>query len=136
MIATIILLPLMGFGLSYAMLQPSINGLQASTTDLQGEVTDLQTSLSSLQEAYVTSSLKDDKLSNAYSHNVKGTIMNFGSETAYNITITVKWYLQGASFHQEIITVESLAGRSLMDISFAYVFGGSADDLSSTIVWD
>ena len=136
MIATIILLPLIGFGLSYAMLQPSINGLQTSTTKLQTDVTGLQTSLSDLQEAYLTAGLKDDKLSSTYSHNLKGTVINFGSETAYNITITVKWYLQGASFHQEIITIESLAGRSLMDISFSYVFGGSADDLSSTIVWD
>ena len=136
MIATIILLPLIGFGLSYVMLQPSINGLQTSTTELQTDVTDLQSSLDSLQDAFITASLKDDRLSNAFSHNLKGTVINFGSETAHNITITVKWYLQGASFHQEIITIESLAGRSLMDISFSYTFGGSADDLDFTIVWD
>lgn len=58
MIATIILFPLIGFGLSYAMLQPSINGLQASTTELQTDVTGLQTSLGDLQEAYITASAR------------------------------------------------------------------------------
>ena len=115
MIAVIILLPLIGFGLSYVMFQPSISDLQKAT---------------------VSASLQDDNLSNLISHTVKGTVINFGTATASDITIVVKWLKQGASFHQEIITIDSLAGRSLMDVSFAYVFGGSADDLSSTIVWD
>jgi hypothetical protein len=77
----------------------------------------------------------DDRLSNAKSHNVRGTIINFGTVTASNIVVTVKWYKLGASFHQEIITIPSLAGRAMKDISFSYIFGGSADDFQYTISW-
>ncbi len=109
-------------GVSYATLQPSINRLQESS--------------SQLQKAYVSASLKDDRLASLETHNVKGTVINFGNQTASNIIITVKWFKSGASFHQEIITIPSLAGRSIKDLSFSYVFGGSADDLQYTVTWN
>jgi hypothetical protein len=115
--------------LAYATFQSPISNLQTSNTQLQ-------TTLTNLQESYISANIKDDKLSNSISHNVKGTVINFGTATASNITITVKWYNQGASFHQEIITLPTLAGRAMKDISFSYVFGGSADDLQYTISWN
>ena len=114
MIAAIILLPLIGFGLSYVMFQPSISDLQKAT---------------------VSASLQDDHLSDPISHTIKGTIINFGSATASDITIVVKWVKQGASFHQETITISSLAGRTVKDVSFSYVFGGGADELQYTVTW-
>ncbi|MCJ7771253.1 hypothetical protein MUP37_06760 [Candidatus Bathyarchaeota archaeon] len=114
MIAVIILLPLIGFGLSYVMFQPSISDLQKAT---------------------VSASLQDDNLSNLISHTVKGTVINFGTATASDITIVVKWLKQGASFHQEIITISSLAGRTVKDLSFSYVFGGGADELQYSLTW-
>jgi hypothetical protein len=114
MIAVIILLPLIGFGLSYVMFQPSISDLQKAT---------------------VSASLQDDNLSNFISHTVKGTVINFGTATASDITIVVKWLKQGASFHQEIITISSLAGRTVKDLSFSYVFGGGADELQYSLTW-
>ena len=128
-VVSVIVASLVGFGTSYATFQPSVDSLQTSNTQLQNNLTNLE-------KAYITASIKDDKLSNAYSHNVKGTIVNFGSVTANNIVIVVKWYLQGTSFHQETITIPSLAGRTLIDLSFSYVFGGSADSLQYTITWD
>ncbi len=114
MIAVIILLPLIGFGLSYVMFQPSISDLQKAT---------------------VSASLQDDHLSNPESHTIEGTIINFGSATASDITIVVKWLKQGVSFHQETITISSLAGRTVKDVSFSYIFGGGADELQYTVTW-
>jgi hypothetical protein len=128
-VAAIIVGSSVGFGLAYATFQSPISNLQTSNTQLQ-------TTLTNLQQSYISASIKDDKLSSSVSHNVKGTVINFGTATASNITITVKWYTQGASFHQEIITIPSLAGRAMKDISFSYVFGGSADDLQYTISWN
>ena len=122
LIVSVVLASLIGFGISYVTLQPSINNLQTSNTQLQ--------------KAYVSASLNDDRLSSTVSHNVKGTVINFGNVTASNVVITVKWYSQGASFHQEIITIPSLEGRAIKEISFSYVFGGSADDLQCTLSWD
>jgi hypothetical protein len=128
--------------LSYLVLQPSINDLQKSDTQLQNtltstssKVTDLDSSFADLQKAYVSASLIDDRLSNSLAHNVKGTVVNFGNSTASDIVITVKWYLQGTSFHQETISISSLAGRSMMELSFSYTFTGSADDFKFTISW-
>jgi hypothetical protein len=114
-IISVILGSMIGLSLSYLTFQPSMN---------------------QLQKAYVSASLKDDRLSNSVSHNVIGTVINFGSVTASNITITVKWFKLGASFHQEIITINSLAGRAMKDISFSYTFGGSADDFQHSITWN
>ena len=127
-VAAIIIGSSVGFGLAYATFQSPIDSLQTSNTQLQ-------TTLTNLQESYISASLKDDKLSNSVSHNIKGTVINFGTVTASNITITARWYNLGASFHQEIITIPSLAGRAMKDISFSYVFGGSADDFQYTITW-
>ncbi len=121
LVISMVLASLLGFGISYVALNPSINNLQTSNTELQ--------------KAYVSASLKDDRLSSYDSHNVKGTVINFGSVTASNITITVRWYKLGASFHQEIITIPSLAGRAMKDLSFSYVFGGNADDFQYSITW-
>jgi hypothetical protein len=114
MIAVIILLPLIGFGLSYVMFQPSISDLQKAT---------------------VSASLQDDNLSNPISHAIQGTVINFGTAPASDITIVVKWFKQGASFHQEIITISSLAGRTVKELSFSYVFGGGADELQYSLTW-
>jgi predicted permease len=113
-IVVIILLPLIGFGLSYVMFQPSI---------------------SEMQKATVSASLQDENLSNPISHTITGTVINFGTATASEVTIVVKWLKQGASFHQEIITISSLAGRTVKDVSFSYVFGGGADELQYTVAW-
>jgi hypothetical protein len=114
MIVVIIILPLIGFGLSYVMFQPSISDLQRAT---------------------VSASLQDDGLSNPISHTIKGTVINFGTATASDVTIVVKWLKQGASFHQEIITISSLAGRTVKELSFSYVFGGGADELQYSLTW-
>ena len=107
LLVSVVVGSLIGFGLSYAM----------------------------FGRAYVSASLRDDRLSSSEQHTVKGTVINFGTVTASNIVITVKWYKLGASFHQETITIASLEGRAMKDISFSYVFGGGADDLQYTITW-
>lgn len=127
-VVSVVVGSLIGFSISYATLQPSINNLQTSNTQLLNNLTNIQ-------KAYVSASLMDDKLGNVVSHNVKGTVINFGNVTATNIVITVKWYNQGTSFHQEIITLPRLAGRAIKAISFSYVFGGSADDFQYTVSW-
>jgi len=133
---------IVGCGLSIAALQPSINSLQTSNTQLQNTLTNTSTTLANLnssftnlQEAYVSASLIDDRLSSTTSHTVKGTVINFGNATASNIVITAKWYNSGASFHQEIITITSLAGRAMHEVSFAYTFSGNADDFQYSITW-
>jgi len=88
-----------------------------------------------MQKAYISASLMDDRLSSLASHNVRGTVINFGNATASNIVITVKWYLQGTSFHQETIIIDSLAGRAMMELRFTYSFTGTADDFQFTVSW-
>ena len=133
---------LIATSLSYFMLQPSIDTLQKSNTELQDTLTstssklsDLDTSITDMQKAYISASLIDDRLDRDFNHNVKGTVINFGNATASDIVIVVKWYSQGTSFHQETITIDSLEGRAMVEISFSYAFTGSADDFQFTVTW-
>ncbi len=128
--------------LTIGVLQPSINSLKEENTHLQSSLTDTTSQLSALdasftdtQKAYVSASLIDDRLSSTTNHNVKGTVVNFGNETASNIVIVAKWYNLGTSFHQETITIDSLAGRSMMELSFSYLFTSAADDFQYTVTW-
>ena len=77
----------------------------------------------------------DTRLGDDEDHTVKGTIINFGEQTASDIIIVLKWYNDGASFHQEIITIDSLEGRAIKEINFEYIFNGIADDFQYTISW-
>lgn len=104
-------------------------------TFLAGSLIGFGLSYAALGRAYISADLKDDRLSNIVSHNVKGTIVNFGTATASDIVITAKWYRQGVSFHQETITIPSLEGREVKDINLSYMFGGSADSLNYTVSW-
>jgi glycerol uptake facilitator-like aquaporin len=133
---------LIATSLSYLVLQPSINNLQKSNDQLQNSLTSTSSKLSSLdssftdmQKAYISASLIDDRLGNILNHDVKGTVVNFGNATASDIVIVVKWYSQGTSFHQETITIDSLAGRAMMELSFSYAFSGAADDFQFTVSW-
>jgi hypothetical protein len=129
--------------ISCLLLLPSINNLQKSNTQLQDTLTstssklsDIDSSFADLQKAYISASLIDDRLDRDYNHNVKGTVINFGNATASDIVITVKWYSLGTSFHQETITIDSLAGRAMIELSFSYAFTGSADDFQFTVSWN
>lgn len=135
MIIAIIVGGLLGYGLGSWMLQPQIQTLQESLTTTQTELDTVDSDLTELNEAYVSASLQDRRLTSNDNHSVQGMVINFGNETADNIVITLKWFKDGASFHQEIIEIPSLAGRAIKEIDFDYAFEGQADDLQYTITW-
>jgi len=126
----------LGFSFGYLTLEPQIQSLDASLTSAQDQIGTLDATLASAQESDVSASLQDDRLTSYYEHRVSGIIINFGTESAENIVITAKWFKEGTSFHQEIITVPSLEGRSIKEIDFTYSFEGRADELQYTIVWE
>ena len=125
-----------GFGVSHSTFSPQFQNLQAEVQDLETSLESVQTQFQSLQEAYISASLRDDRLESFTSHSVQGSVINFGNETASNIVITVKWYKEGTSFHQEVITIPSLEGRAIKEIDFTYTFVGSADDFDYTLSWN
>jgi hypothetical protein len=142
-LAAIVISVVVATSISCLLLLPSINNLQKSNTQLQDTLTstssklsDIDSSFADLQKAYISASLIDDRLDRDYNHNVKGTVINFGNATASDIVITVKWYSLGTSFHQETITIDSLAGRAMIELSFSYAFTGSADDFQFTVSWN
>jgi hypothetical protein len=125
-----------GFGVSHSTFNPQFQSLRTEAQSLETSLESLQTQFQSLQEAYISASLRDDRLGSFTSHSVQGAVINFGNETASNIVITVKWYKEGASFHQEVITIPSLEGRAIKEINFTYTFVGTADDFDYTLTWD
>ncbi|UCH02216.1 MAG: hypothetical protein JSV20_10535 [Candidatus Bathyarchaeota archaeon] len=135
-IIAVVLGAIFGYSFGYLSLQPQIASLNSSLSSLQTQTESLEAQTERLQEADISASLRDDKLESYENHEVKGTIINFGNETALNIVITVHWYNEGASFHQETITLPRLEGRSIKVIDFDYSFEGQADDFDYTITWN
>ena len=138
MVPTIIVLvsALLGFSFGYLALHPQIATLNTTLTTTQAQLESLDTSLATAQEADISASLDDERLESSYFHSVQGLVINFGSEPAVNIVITVKWFNEGTSYHQEIITIPSLDGRAIKEINFSYAFEGRADDLQYTVSWE
>ena len=131
MVPTIIVIfsALLGFSLGYLALQPQIVTLDTSLSAAQAQI-------DQSIEADISASLQDDRLESYSDHSVQGLVINFGSEPAVNIVITVKWFKDGTSYHQEIITIPSLDGRAIKEINFDYSFEGRADDLQYTVSWE
>jgi hypothetical protein len=135
MVLTIVIGGVLGLALGSWLLQPQIQTLTESLATTQTALAMVSTDLSELNEAYVSASLRDGRLTSYWGHSVQGVVINFGNEMATDIVITVKWFKDGASFHQEIIEIPSLAGRAIKEIDFDYGFEGPADDLQFAIIW-
>ena len=125
----VVISALLGFSLGYVALNPQIETLDTSLSAAQAQI-------DQSNEADISVSLQDDRLESYYYHSVQGLVINFGTEPATNIVITVKWFKDGASFHQEIIEIPSLDGRAIKQINFDYAFEGRADDLQYTVTWE
>jgi hypothetical protein len=136
MIVTIVIGGILGLALGSWLLQPQIQTLNESFATTQSQLDAVDSTLTKINQAYVTASLRDPRLTSYYLHSVQGVVINFGNETANNIVITVKWFKDGASFHQEIIEIPSLAGRGIKEIDFNYSFEGQADDFQYTATWE
>lgn len=136
LIIAIVVGGLLGFGLGSWTLQPQIQTLNENLAATQSQLDTIDSSLTDLNEAYVSASLYDRRLTSNDNHNIQGMVINFGNETATNIVITVKWFNDGTSFHQETIEIPNLAGRAIKEIDFDYAFEGQADDLKYTITWE
>jgi hypothetical protein len=135
MVLTIVIGGVLGLALGSWLLQPQIQTLTENLATTQTQLDTVDTELNELNDAYVSASLQDRRLTSSWGHSVQGVVINFGNETADNIVITVKWFKDDASFHQEIIEIPSLAGRAIKEIDFDYGFEGPADDFQFTITW-
>jgi hypothetical protein len=136
MVITIMIGGALGLALGSWLLQPQIQTLTESLATTQTQLNTVDTDLTELSDAYISASLQDKRLTSSWGHSVQGVIINFGNETADNIIITVKWFKDDASFHQEIIEIPTLDGRAIKEIDFDYGFEGQADDLQYTITWE
>jgi hypothetical protein len=135
MVITIVIGGALGLALGSWLLQPQIQTLTESLATTQTQLDTVNTDLIELSDAYVSASLHDTRLTSYEHHKIQGVAINFGNEGATDIVITVKWFKDDASFHQEIIEIPSLAGRAIKEIDFEYGFEGQADDLQIIITW-
>jgi hypothetical protein len=135
MVLTIVIGGVLGLALGTWMLQPQIQTLTESLATTQTQLDAVDTELNDLNDAYISASLRDQRLTSSWGHSVQGVVINFGNDTATDIVITVKWFKDDTSFHQEVIEIPRLEGRAIKEIDFDYGFEGPADDLQYTISW-
>jgi len=68
-------------------------------------------------------------------HDVEGIIINFGTETAYNVTIDLTWDLGGGMYVYKTINVGNPWGHYIGEIGATYYFEGQGT-VSYEITWD
>ena len=90
-------------------------------------------------EPDVTASLKstytDVWLGTDY-HDVEGLLVNFGSDPAYSVTITITWHTTGGGIHTEPAdSIGSLSEHEIYEYSKRYHFEGGYDYITWEITW-
>jgi len=85
--------------------------------------------------ASLTSTYTDVWLGTDY-HDVKGLIINFGSSSAYSVTITITWHITGGGEHTEPAdTIGTLSGHRIYEYSKRFYFEGGYDYITWEINW-
>ena len=83
----------------------------------------------------LTSTYTDVWLGTDY-HDVEGLIINFGSDPAYDVTITITWHTTAGGYHTEPADlIGYLSGHRIYEYSERYYFEGSYDYITSEITW-
>jgi hypothetical protein len=69
-------------------------------------------------------------------HDVKGLLINFGSDPAYSVTITITWHITGGGEHTEPADlIGTLSGHEIYEYSKRYYFEGGYDYITWKITW-
>jgi len=85
--------------------------------------------------ASLTSTYTDVPFGTDY-HDVKGLVINFGSSSAYNVTIKITWHITGGGEHTEPAdSIGTLFGHQIYEYSKRYYFEGGYDYITWEITW-
>ncbi|MCK4474227.1 collagen-like protein [Candidatus Bathyarchaeota archaeon] len=69
-------------------------------------------------------------------HKVEGLVINFGSDPAYSVTITITWHITAGGSHTEPAdSIGTLSGHKIYEYSKTYYFEGSYDYFTLEITW-
>lgn len=121
----------LGFGLSYAVFQPSINNLQASNTQLQNALTAASNDLKSVSQT--VNQVASQSWHKVYSHTVStGAASNNLTSTAFQIkgrTANLRWYVTGSPTDWIEITVFYQNGTVLSNRGSSGIYGSFACDI-------
>ena len=86
--------------------------------------------------ASLTSTFTDVWLGTDY-HDVEGLMINFGSDPAYGVSITITWHKYDGGFHTEPADfIGDFTGHKIHEYSQRYYFEGGYDYLTWEITWD
>ena len=85
--------------------------------------------------ASLTSTYTDIWLGTDY-HDVEGLMINFGSDPAYSVTITITWHTTGGGEHTEPADpLGTFSGHRIYEYSKRYYIEGSFDYITWEINW-
>ena len=69
-------------------------------------------------------------------HVVEGMIINFGTEYAFNVYVTVTWHNYGGGTHTEYaVPIGGLQGHQIYEFSYTFYFEGGYDYTTHEITW-
>lgn len=86
-------------------------------------------------KALLTSTYTDIWLGTDY-HDVEGLMINFGSDSAYNVAVTITWHTVGGGEHTEPTDlIGSFSGHQIYEYSKRYYIEGGFDYITWEITW-
>lgn len=104
-----------------------LQGIQGEKGDPGGVTPDVTASL--------TSTYTNNIFGTDY-HDVEGLIINFGSDPAYDVTITITWHISGGGTHEEPADyLGAFSGHKIYEYSKRYNFEGNYDYITWNITW-
>ena len=68
-------------------------------------------------------------------HEIEGWIVNWGTDTAYDIKLTITWWYGSEKEHSELIYIETLEGHKFEYISETYYFEGQGHPFYYDVTW-
>ena len=114
-------------GLRGSQGEQGLQGIQGPTGPVGGVEADVTASLTS---TYTDVWLGTD------THDVEGLMINFGTETAYSVSITITWHTIGGGEHTEPAdSLGNLYGHEIYPYSKRYFIEGSFDYITLEITW-
>ena len=139
LIAVLLASVLLSYAISSTIIKAGPQGIQGEkgdkgdtgATGLQGEPGGVEPDVTaSLESTY------HDVWGGTDYHDVEGLLINFGSDPAYSVTITITWHETGGGYHTEPAHwIGTLSGHDIYEYSERYYFEGGYDYITWEITW-
>jgi len=105
--------------------ETQIQGLNTEIDSLNGQITNLQNQISELQKVDLDGYAE---ISGTIYITVEGYVWNYGTETAYDVSVTICLTYQGTLVYSAVKYIGDVQGRNVVPFEVSFTYTGLWDD--------